>query len=379
MHLTTGHSDALTTQGAISEAIAACSGADAPVAALLWMSPEYEAAAAVQAVVVRWPGLPIAGCTSDGVLSSVGGFHHEGIVLTLISGAGLRAQVEVAEGLSRDGSHAVVSACRRMGADPAICFAFPAPSSHDVHLSVHAAEGILQAPVVGCCSADHREFLHCQEIAGDRVLTDSMPILAIYGDLEVSVDLASGWTPVGREYRVTRAEGQRLLEVDGRPAVEMINDYYGSEIDEPIVEFPFAVQLEPGSVPFYRAVFEVDTASGALTLGSGVPEGAVLRMSDVELDQMLCASREALDRSRSRLEGATSAFIFNCAGRKWVLGSSAEEEAESLLSGLSGIPAIGTYGFGEIGRLASEQVHTAYHNESCVTVFVGPRRPEQAI
>lgn len=293
-------------------------------------------------------------------------------MLTVISGEGLHAQVEVAEDLSQGGSDAVAAACRRLGADPAICFAFPAPFSHDVHAAVHRAEDILSAPIVGSCSADHRDFQHCQEIAGGRVLTDSMPLLAIYGDLDVSVDLGSGWTPVGREYRVTRVEGNRLLEVDGRPAVEMFNEYYGSKLDEPIVEFPLAVQLGPDSEPFFRGVFGIDITSGALTLGSSIPEGAILRMSEVEPTQILSASRDAMDRSKSRLDGATAAFIFNCAGGKWVLGSSVEKEVESLLGGLSGISAVGTYGFGEIGRLSSERVQTAYHNETCVTVFVRP-------
>lgn len=378
MHLTTGHSDALTTQGAILQAIAACSEVPSPVAALLWMSPEYESEVAVQAVAKRWPGLPIAGCTSDGVLSSAAGFHHEGIVLALLSGDGLRAQVVVAEELSKYGAEAVENACRRLSAEPALCFAFPAPSSHDVHTAVAHAESILEAPLVGSCSADHREFLHCQEIAGSRVLSDSMPILAVYGDLEVSVDLGSGWSPVGREHRATRVEGNRLIEVDGKPAAEMFTNYYGMTIDEPVVEFPLAVQVDADSPPFYRGVFGIDGESGALTLGSSVPEGSILRMSEVEPDRILSASREALDRSKGKLEGATAAFLFNCAGRKWVLGSSVEQEVSALLEGLSGIPAVGTYGFGEIGRLPAGSVSTSYHNETCVTVLVRPRSDQQA-
>ena len=58
------------------------------------------------------------------------------------------------------------------------------------------------------------------------VLYDSVLVTALAGEnIFIDVDKCIGWEPLGPSFRVTKAEGNRLIELEGRPASEIYEKF----------------------------------------------------------------------------------------------------------------------------------------------------------
>lgn len=95
-------------------------------------------------------------------------------------------------------------------------------------------------------------------------------------------------------------------------------------------------------------------------------------MTEVQVGGMMAETTSAVARAQAVVDRPDVALFFNCAGRKWVLGSDAATEADMLVAALPDTPVCGFYGYGEVGR-ATPDASTPYHNETCVAVFLRGR------
>lgn len=79
--------------------------------------------------------------------------------------------------------------------------------------------------------------------------SDKDIIVVFYGGDDFYVDSikVTGWKPLGRKFRVTKAEGSRLYELDGIPAYDVYNKYLNINNDENFfhntLEFPLLYEL----------------------------------------------------------------------------------------------------------------------------------------
>lgn len=93
-------------------------------------------------------------------------------------------------------------------------------------------------------------------------------------DFYISVDKSVGWQTLGVPFKVTKADDNRLIEVDGRPAVELYEKYMQIEADENFAEetfeFPLMAELEGEELLRHTITVEED---GTLVLAGYVTEG----------------------------------------------------------------------------------------------------------
>lgn len=379
------HSDAPDTLDAAHELIATCReklAGETPKAGLLFCSVDYDHAVLLKALRAEWPDLPLIGGSSDGELSSILGFRHDSAVLTLFAGDDLRVHAGVGRRLS-DGIDAAVGQAL-LGADglePNLCVTVFAPSTN-ASAVVRGLNDRLEAhcPVVGGLSGDHREFSHTREFYGDEVLSNSLPVLLISGDFRVGCGHGSGWFPIGAKHRVTRAEGNVVYEIEGRPAIELYQQQYGALPSETLSEYPLAVygeseeELDEWAL---RAVMNSDQETGSLYFAGEVPENSFVSMTEVLPEGILSGTSSSLAAALEAFAGDDPelAFVFSCAARKWVLGTKAAEEIDELrkCAARSGAPKLqiaGLYVFGEIAPAAAGW-RSRFHNETCVSLVLG--------
>ena len=58
------------------------------------------------------------------------------------------------------------------------------------------------------------------------MLYDSILVTAFIGDrIFINIDKSIGWEPLGPSFRVTKAEGNKLIELEGRPASEIYEKF----------------------------------------------------------------------------------------------------------------------------------------------------------
>ncbi|MFO1053740.1 MAG: FIST N-terminal domain-containing protein [Planctomycetota bacterium] len=378
-----GHSDEIDSVDAIHAVIDQCERELAgrqPTAGVLFASVDYDHQALVDAVSRRWPTVPLIGGTTDGEMSKRNGFTRDSVLLTLLTGDGIRVSAGRGLALSTDVPRAVEEALAQIDErEPTLCIALCAPTANSSaivrELQSRLGEGCV---IAGGLTADHREYSRSAEFCRDEVLRDSLTLLVLGGGIRSSVGIGSGWFPVGNAQRVTRSNGHVVQEIDGKPAAEVFRHYWGHLPEDSLGEYPLAVYENGLDAPcVLRAPLGMWGEHGEIRFAGEVREGSFVRLTEVLPEGILSGTRQSVENAIAAYPGEQPELVmlFSCAARKWVLGSQVEQEldlARRALADTRGAltPIVGMYCFGEIAPLPGE-VRSSFHNETCITLVLG--------
>lgn len=193
--------------------------------------------------------------------------------------------------------------------------------------------------------------------------------VGFYGDaLEVGVGVDGGWNDFGPDRTITRAEGHILLELDGKPALDLYKEYLGdfaADLPGSALLFPLALR-KPGSPPLVRTILGVDEDRKALIFAGDMPEGAQARLMRTTNEKLVLAAGVAISRASERLPMDRPALVVSvsCLGRRLLLGERTDEEVETILEGVPpGSVHVGFYSNGEIAA-AGEGGECELHNQT---------------
>ncbi len=385
MRTIVAHSDLVDTLDAARSILEQCESqldGARPRGGLLFTTTEYDHAAVLAAIDERWPGLPLIGASSAGEVSSQLGYRADSICLTLLCGDEL--EVRTGNGLdsSVDLARAIEDVVACLGdARPALAIVHcpgTVGNPSDVIRLLHQRLGERACPIVGGLAGDHTVTTDTRQFFGREVNFDSISVMFLCGELSVSWGVASGWFPIGARHRVTRSAGNKIFEIDDKPALDIYQSFWGDRVKGIMGEFPLAVTYGEGPDDFVlRAAMAIDEAEGSVTFAGDVPEGSIVSLTEVVPEGLLSGAETSAHRAISRYPGKKPdlALLFTCAARQWVLGSKAAEEVGHLNralsdAGLANIDFSGFYAFGEICPLETAGP-PLLHNETCVTVLVG--------
>lgn len=229
-------------------------------------------------------------------------------------------------------------------------------------------------PVYGAAAADDLLFFETYQYLHDKAYSGSVIGVGLAGDYVVASVAAHGFLPVGIARRVTRAEGTTLIELDGKPAASIYEEYFGeehlSELHEGLlpsmaVSYPLGIFLPGRNDAILRNPVFVDK-NGAMTFTAAISEGAEVRLmiSDIEegLRTAEAVATEVLDRLGGRRPRA--ALVINSVARKKMLGLRADEEIQLIQSILGrDVPIAGFYSYGQILSMG-EETTVPFHNGS---------------
>jgi hypothetical protein len=184
---------------------------------------------------------------------------------------------------------------------------------------------------------------------------------ALYGEhVTIGHGSKGGWDNFGPERRVTRSQGNVLVELDGRPALELYKEYLGelaAGLPATGLLFPLALRANANDEKsLVRTILAVDEESQSMTFAGDVPEGSLARLMRANFDRLIDGASEAASLAgevHTEDSGDTLAIAISCVGRRLVLGERAEEEIEATLDMLpTGTRQIGFYSYGEISPYA---------------------------
>jgi small ligand-binding sensory domain FIST len=183
--------------------------------------------------------------------------------------------------------------------------------------------------------------------------------------------VSQGAAPVGREMTITAAEGNVILELAGKPAIDSIEEVIG--------ELPLAQRalvagglligiVIDGGKPEYvqgdflvRGVLGADSATGAVAVGATVSPGQVVRLHARDAGSADDDLRRELD-VRAVASGAdrpAGALVFSCNGRGQSMFGACDHDATMVHEVLGGAPAAGFFAAGEIGPVGGRSfLHT---------------------
>ncbi|HMK97474.1 MAG TPA: FIST C-terminal domain-containing protein, partial [Acidimicrobiales bacterium] len=178
----------------------------------------------------------------------------------------------------------------------------------------------------------------------------------------VDLLVSQGCRPIGSPFTVTRAEGNVILELGGRPPFQRLQDLVGSlsEVDRQLladgglhvglVIDEYRAEQRRGDF-LVRSVVGADPATGAIAVGGEVELGQTAQFHVRDASSADEDLREALEREVADLgsEEAAGALLFTCNGRGSRLFSEMDHDARLLAKLLGDKPAAGFFCAGEIG------------------------------
>lgn len=383
-------SDDIDTEDAIKEVLEECdhqlSGLT-PVAGLLFSGTEFDHQIVLDQIINRFPDIQLIGCTTDGEMSSSGGFTEDAITLTLVCSD----SIEISAGYGSNAGNLpgaaaaqAVEMCHKgLTGKPTLAIVLPDGMTSSAYSVLDGLGNILgaQLPVVGGMSADRvamgKDTYSTFQFCGNQVLTDSVPLLLFSGPVAYSLGVESGWTPIGERMTVTQSEGNILKTLNDRPAFDLYVHYLGDVMRENLAgigSYPLAV-YENGLDRFYlRVAKSAHTENGHVDFLGEIPEGAEVQITQAIRDEIINGVNKSVESALHQFPGKCHpglAMMFSCTGRKIALGTRAKDEVSRVKIGLgSDIPMAGFYSFGEIGPVA-DHAHTRYHNTTFVTLLIG--------
>jgi len=241
-----------------------------------------------------------------------------------------------------------------------------------------------EMPIVGGMAGDDARFVRTFQILDREVMSGGAVALALKGQVEMVTGARSGWLPIGATRRCNRVvDGNVVLEMDGRPALELYKEYLGARWKEmpgvgseyPVgivgglgVNRPGAQRLEGDeAILLLRSVKAVDEARQAIVFGGDIPEGAEVRMTRATREDIIRGADALGARLTAAMPAPSLALFFNCGGRKLVLGPRYNDELKATFARLPGVPKIGFYSFGEFSPVNGVTMH---HDETFTMALI---------
>jgi small ligand-binding sensory domain FIST len=235
-------------------------------------------------------------------------------------------------------------------------FSFPTD-----HLLQHLNEQIPGTVLMGGMASGGMRPGETRLFLDDRVV-DEGAVGARLPGVRIRTLVSQGCGPVGNVYTVTRAEGNVIYELGGRPPLLRLQEladglspkdrtllgrglFVGRTIDE--------YTVEPGRGDFLiRQVMGVDQRSGALAVGDRIEVGETIQFHVRDAATADEDLRELLELEA--VEPADGALLFTCNGRGSRLFPVFDHDASLVAGKLGGLPLAGFNCAGEIGPVGGK-------------------------
>ena len=200
-------------------------------------------------------------------------------------------------------------------------------------------------------------------------------VAIIFDGAEVRVrgNAISGWQPIGVENEITHAEGNVLHEINGQPALEFFNRFFGEvgnqefSVEQASVvtsQYPLQIMRPEGNL--LRAPAMVHPNGTSIVLAGGVRTGDRFRFSIAPGFEVIEETVSFFKEDARQVATAPAAVVMiSCKGRHAAFGPMLEDEIEQI-DAVYGAPMAGYLSYGEIGAI--DERGTALHNDTCCVV-----------
>jgi small ligand-binding sensory domain FIST len=242
--------------------------------------------------------------------------------------------------------------CGERAANFAVVHADPANSSVPALIAGIAAK-LESGFIVGGLSSSRAENLQIAEKTHEGGVSGVL----LSDDITVATRLTQGCSPLGPRHRITEAQRNIVLKLDGRPAFEVLKDDLGEKRSRDLQRLGNAVfaglPVAGSDTGDYlvRNLVGIDPSRGLVAIGDAAEEGGELLFcrrdsaSAVEdMRRMLASIKEGL---YTKPRGA---LYFSCLGRGANLFGPESEELKLIQAELGDLPLAGFFCNGEISH-----------------------------
>lgn len=239
--------------------------------------------------------------------------------------------------------------------------------------------------IAGGSAADDNAFKSTAVFSGERSATDALSACMVFSKIPVAIGVDHGHTPVSAPLTITKAVGNKVYELNGRPAI----DVWMEATREPAKKFGINVDTmwkDPAALARFSFIYEGGLSTGknykirwsgmntatkqCLPFVCSMPEGAVMRIMESDKEQEIASARNAALFAMRSLNGKkpAGAIIFDCAVRGAILGADFYKAVDAVKQVIGDIPFIGLETYGELAL--EEGQLSGFHNTTTVVMLL---------
>jgi len=383
-------SDAAQSAG---EALLARFGTQEPKVALVYTTMNHDQPAVLEGLRgVLGKDVLLLGCSVQGLVSNEN-LTEDGFAVGVmgLGGSDLRCAAAVEREIQNDskekGRRLAQTLKRDIGGEPKVVVLIYDPlCGADVDAILEGVRLEVDCPLVGGAAGQpwgppRQTFQYWDR----EVLSHGVLGMALSGAFALEIGLSHGTAPSGIASVVTKAAGNQVLEMDGRPAGDVWRETTGCRAEDMVHQSHFAtwalgveVKGRGGQVErAIRGAFGFDPQTSAIILQAAVPEGTRVMLHHRTIEKILGGTENMARDLAARLVGRRPWAVlgFECAARTFpFLGqTNTHQEHEHLRAAVAPeTPWLGMMAWGEIGPCAGRP---AFHNYSYPLLVLTDDKP----
>jgi small ligand-binding sensory domain FIST len=349
--------------GAAARAVGARLGA-APDLVVLFVAEQHRAHfdRVPERVSATFPSALLIGCSAGGVIGGGREVEHAAAVsltaavLPDVTLAPFHVESNMRPGVPEQAAwEAVIGVASER--EPQFIL-LPDPFTFDAERLLRDLDGAYprSRKIGGLASGGHQPGSNALFLGGE-VFRAGLVGVALSGNIEVDTIVAQGCRPIGQPMFITRCQDHVLFELDGQPAVHVLETLFEtlSPADKRLAQHSLFLGLVMSADRqeyhqgdfLIRNIIGMDSARGALAVGAVLRDNIVVqfhlrdaRTSADDLEAML---------SRFRVGHPQGALLFSCLGRGAQLYGSADHDTNAFRRALGDVSLGGFFCNGEIG------------------------------
>lgn len=220
-------------------------------------------------------------------------------------------------------------------------------------------------------AGDNASFRRTTVFHGTDVHTDAAVALEILSNKQLGIGVSHGWEPASEPFRVTEAQGLRLISLNGLPAVEAFEEHASAKGEK----------LDRGSpIPFFlQNILGIDTGGGfrlrvplaiqddgSVHCAAEIPTGSIVRIMKSSHRSAAEAAERATDAAMAAIGERTpkAALFFDCVATRLRCGDHFASEVAAVTNKIGDAALVGCNTHGQIAR--AEGQFEGFHNCTAV-------------
>jgi hypothetical protein len=350
----------------------------------------YDQHSLLRAVRETTGEVPLSGCSAEGTISGDDADESNFSVVVMVTFSDeLRWRNGLARGLGADsvaaGQRVAQDLSSDLRADAIGLFVFPDGTTVNFDEFFAGLEGDLPSdrflPIWGGGAGDNLALVQTYQYCDDEIASDGVAYALLSGEAQPVSAIGIGYIPIGNERIVTRSQGNVIYEIDGKPALEVLQEYLSDrDLAEDWRHYAISCVLcleaptymkDEGYV--VRTILSVDATDGSATVQTEIPEGTSVWMSSRDPEKVSAGLDRMADHIKKELGGnqPNLLFQFDCCSRGKLMFR--EQEKMRVLRQFRRaigpeVPWVGFHTYGEIGPVGK---HNCYHNQTAVVLALG--------
>ena len=327
-----------------------------------------------------FPGTAFLGGTScSGVMTDARLWDKNSIGLLLIDdaegqyGVSAAAFTDDPAATARAALHAALKHASRPGELPALIWVYQAPGHEEETMDGLRSVVGDRCPIIGGSSADDAVISLWHQIGPEGLFENGIAVAVLFPSGGIGTAFQGGYEPAGPSGIVTKGRGREIVEIDGKPAARVYDEWSngilgdkierGGNVLKETTMHPLAVETgDIRGVPQYLLIHpNAVTPDGALTTFAAIEEGTHVYSMRGNRKRLMERAGHVAAQAVAQLPGGpdwlAGGLMVYCAACQMAVGDQMRDVAHEVADNFRQRPFLGCFTFGEQGCICEHNAH----------------------